>query len=113
MADAMRHEFKKWDSDNDVIVKNENTLLPKTHPVIVEHTPWAYVLNTAVGFFFMDGYEVTERDVIGVRNGEEIAFISKRRITALNFTDLSGTKRLFDDVTVWAHDFFDDFMIVR
>ena len=108
----MCYEFKKWNSDDDVIVKGKNTLLSNEHPVVTKHIPWAYALNTSVGFYFMDTHTTSERHVIRNLDGEEIVFVSENSIMALNFTDLNGTIRLFDDVTIWAHNFYDDFMIV-
>lgn len=112
MLEGQCSNFKHWDSDNDVIATTELPLLPKEHPAVQEHSPWAYSLNTATGFFFMHSYSVPECQVIKGPAGRTIEIRSEKQITTLQFTDLSGTQCLFEDVTVWVHNYFHEFMIV-
>ena len=105
-------KFKHWDSDNDVIVTTELPLLPKEHPVVQEHSPWAYSFNTATGFYYIHNYTVPEIHVMKGSSGNAIEIQSEKQITTLQFTDLSGTQCLFEDVTAWAHNYFNEFMIV-
>lgn len=112
MIESLFSEFKRWDSDCDVIVTDTPLLLPPNHPVVSQHTPWAYSLNTARGFYYMHRYKVPECDVVKLPNGKSIEFKSEREVTTLRFTNLNGTTDLYEDVTVWAHSFHNDFMLV-
>ena len=103
MENAVRYEFKKWNSDTDVIVKNAKPLLPDDHPVISACMPWAYALNTAKGFYKMDGYRTTDCDVINLQNGKTLEIHSTRHVATLTLTTHKGTRCVLDDVTVWAH----------
>lgn len=107
-----KHNFKKWDSDSDVITTNETVLLSPQHPDVAKYSAWAYSLNTANGFYFKHTENIPQRDAIELSNGTNITFNYTSEITSLMFADSEVIKILFQNVTVWAHNFFKDFMIV-
>lgn len=112
MAEIELYEFEKWDSVCHVIITDKSNLLPQNHPVVSKHLHWAYSLNTAKGFYYMHSQKVPMCDVVELSNGKSIKFRYEKEITSLNFTDLNETTSLFENVTVWAHNFYNEFMIV-
>ena len=104
--------FKKWDSDTDVLTISKDALLPQSHPDVAAHTPWAYSINTAKGFYFKQTEKISKNDMIELPNRKSIDLKYTEEIDSLYFTDAEGSRNLFRNVTVWAHYFFRDFMIV-
>ena len=104
--------FKKWNSDTDILNVKEDNLLPESHPEVAKHSPWAYSLNTAKGFYFMHTDNISRNDVDKMQDGRNVVFNYVTQVKNLYFSDEKTTSILFYDVTVWAHNFFRDFMIV-
>lgn len=90
----MPYDFLQWNPKTDVLVQDEIPLLESTNPIVTSRMPWAYALNTAKGLFRMN---------VGTKFSAPSCLLLD--------TD-KETKQLFEDVTVWATDYYNSFMIV-
>lgn len=90
----MPYDFLQWNPQTDVLVQDETPLLESTNPIVISRMPWAYALNTAKGLFRLS---------VGTKFSEPSCLLLD--------TD-KETKQLFEDVTVWATDYYNSFMIV-
>lgn len=87
--------IKKWNQQADVIETQWSPLLHNDHVTVSSCMPWAYAINTAVGFFRMDiKQRFLSPDVLLFNNGND---------------DIV----LCDNVIVYAHNFFKDFMLFQ